>query len=360
MQNKDIIKIGDKTFHNEYFMSYARLDQHYDDPESFQYKWISKFEKRLINCYYNVIFNDKVKFGKWRDDMLRGNENFPEILRKEIKNSLFFIAFLSENYLNSPWCQEELDFFVRSNSNKLYHERIFFVKLQDLHHEKLPDHLSNCNGYDFFVKQNGTSRCIPHRKLEQVLTKQHSEEKEQFESKLEKLIQEIHYKRNELKTEHVPSVNRNIDNNSALNKKYKILVVAAYYDQELGKHVAEMLHKKTKYLTYLFFSENYTQEQFRPLFEFTNLEVVLLLHRGGGNAQQVKFLYDKFNTELFELGDNSSRDLPKFLYFRFKHLENVIHKSSSIIKHSRTKIIKIDDPFVKNCCDEVYEELKKK
>jgi hypothetical protein len=70
----------------------------------------------------------------WMDYKLRGNDPFDEQLRATVTTSAVFVIVLSNAYLNSPWCQKELEIFLEKTHNG--HDRSGCIFL--VHYEPVP------------------------------------------------------------------------------------------------------------------------------------------------------------------------------------------------------------------------------
>jgi TIR domain len=69
--------------------------------------------------------DDKRRVSIWMDPALEGNRPLSEGLNAEIKQSALLLVVMSDFYLNSPWCCNELKWFSDHAGSK---DRIFVVK----------------------------------------------------------------------------------------------------------------------------------------------------------------------------------------------------------------------------------------
>ena len=93
------------------FLSYARLDNEDRNGliERIRDKLEKKIKSRIIKKRYDLkgrevsIFRDK--------DNLEKSGEIADQLAPHVRNSWFLFVFMSEHYLNSSWCDKELDWF---------------------------------------------------------------------------------------------------------------------------------------------------------------------------------------------------------------------------------------------------------
>jgi hypothetical protein len=91
------------------FISYAHADN--GVPEGpFQYGWITAFALNL-NVGPNVL--EKRVF---IDHQLRPGDDFSSGLLAKVERSSLLLILLSQNYIDSAWCGQELDHFIRTHS----------------------------------------------------------------------------------------------------------------------------------------------------------------------------------------------------------------------------------------------------
>src|ERR1044072_7566482 len=90
------------------FISYAHNDNM--APRG-QYGWVDNFHIALYN-YLTERLGKGRRAKIWRDRTeLQGNSLLDEALANNVNNSLIFIPIISENYLASEYCREELRTF---------------------------------------------------------------------------------------------------------------------------------------------------------------------------------------------------------------------------------------------------------
>jgi len=92
-------------FSNDVFISYSHLDdQSVDGPG-----WVGDFHQR-IQIEIQEALGAQVHI--WRDRRLGPSDDFGRDLDRQLRGSAMLLAILSPGYLNSPWCEWELEGFV--------------------------------------------------------------------------------------------------------------------------------------------------------------------------------------------------------------------------------------------------------
>jgi TIR domain len=97
------------------------------------------------------------------DEKLRGNDEVNESLLEKIRESAIMIVVLTQGYLDSTWCLDELRTFTGQSHPRsgLYvgdRSRLFKVMPRDIPLEHHPPPLDNATGYRFFSVDGATTR----------------------------------------------------------------------------------------------------------------------------------------------------------------------------------------------------------
>jgi TIR domain len=92
-------------FSNDVFISYSHLDDHSVDGPG----WVSDFHRRL-QIEVQEALGAPVHI--WRDRRLGPADDFGRDLDRQLRGSAMLLAILSPGYLNSPWCEWELEGFA--------------------------------------------------------------------------------------------------------------------------------------------------------------------------------------------------------------------------------------------------------
>src|SRR5262245_40796086 len=95
-------------FGNDIFISYSHLD---DRSVGGRPGWVSDFHQRL-RIEVEGALGAPVQI--WRDSRMGPAENFTRHLEQQVAGSATLLAILSPGYLNSSWCEWELEGFAGS------------------------------------------------------------------------------------------------------------------------------------------------------------------------------------------------------------------------------------------------------
>ena len=132
------------------FISYAHVDNElelYIEKERF----VSSFKQHLENCLASR-FGRKEYFKIWFDqERLDGNAYLSEEIKKEIEKSDFFIPVLSTGYIESNWCKEELDIYIKTHPKEEY-SNIFPLQLVTFDKNQKPDDIKDIIGFSLTKK----------------------------------------------------------------------------------------------------------------------------------------------------------------------------------------------------------------
>ena len=88
------------------FISYAHVDN--ENISAQGDGWINRFHKELQVTLDRRVGRSKV-LKIWRDNKLDGHQVFDQTISEKIKKSAIFLAFMSNGYLQSEYCQKELN-----------------------------------------------------------------------------------------------------------------------------------------------------------------------------------------------------------------------------------------------------------
>lgn len=134
------------------FISYAHVDNiSSSDKES---GWINRFHKELQTKLDKRIGRPQI-IKIWRDNKLDGSQVFNQTIVEKIKKSAIFLAFMSNGYIESEYCQKELNQFHTHANNKapglivVDRSRIFNLLLTNIPYESFPDEIAGTSGFVF-------------------------------------------------------------------------------------------------------------------------------------------------------------------------------------------------------------------
>lgn len=96
--------------------------------------------------------------GVWFDrSKLKSGHNFNEIIADELEKSDILLAIVSNNFVASDYCQDELNLFVaKLKTQPSGHQCILRVDKQDVANDRLPDYLRDIHTIPFYAKEPGS------------------------------------------------------------------------------------------------------------------------------------------------------------------------------------------------------------
>ncbi len=89
----------------------------------------------------------------WRNvENIHRGERFPAPLREALDRSTLLLVVLSQNWMGSDYCLDELEYFkeCRARRNEPIDERIIIVELNEVDRTVRPAELENQEGYKFY------------------------------------------------------------------------------------------------------------------------------------------------------------------------------------------------------------------
>jgi hypothetical protein len=140
------------SFTTHVFISYA----HADNLEADGPGWVSKFHA-LLEPYLTSRLK-RTPAVIWRDKRLSDNDDFGPVIMKQLPDSAVFVAVLSDNYVESEWCQREARSFCEVAEKGVGlapndKQRIFKVlKLPPERLDPLPEPMRRSIGTRFYVR----------------------------------------------------------------------------------------------------------------------------------------------------------------------------------------------------------------
>jgi len=135
------------------FISYAHVD---NKPTSDDSKgWVTRFHK-CLESYLGHYVGEDARI--WRDDKVRGNDEFGKETMEQLPQSAILLSILSPRYLKSDWCIKEVNTFCRkanqSTGLKIGNKyRVFRVHTMSVGRNALdvfPDISDKSIGYEFY------------------------------------------------------------------------------------------------------------------------------------------------------------------------------------------------------------------
>ncbi len=137
--------------HAAVFISYAHIDN-----ESFRpgEGWVEQFEKHLRG-FLNKRFGRRVDV--WRDPELKRAELFDRVIEKQVRGAGVMILLITEAYLNSRYCRQEIEWFRDEVGAGLVlgdSVRVFPVRLYNIPHTRWPEVCEGTTAFDFFQSRD--------------------------------------------------------------------------------------------------------------------------------------------------------------------------------------------------------------
>ena len=131
------------------FISYAWCDNETLDPGG--KGWISTFVDRLWKLLRRELPREMAKVPIWLDyEQLRGSDNVTDRIRRELEASRLLVPVISRGYLESPWCTQEREIFIKRHGPDS--GRIFPVWMEPI--DDLPPELASLLKYQFWYEDD--------------------------------------------------------------------------------------------------------------------------------------------------------------------------------------------------------------
>ena len=131
------------------FISYAWRDNETIDNSG--KGWVSTFVDRLGKLLIRELPREISRHGIWLDyEQMRGNDNISDKIREKLEASRLLVPIISKSYLNSPWCRQELEIFIKKHGPDS--GRIFPVWMEPV--ENMPKELNDLLKYDFWYEDD--------------------------------------------------------------------------------------------------------------------------------------------------------------------------------------------------------------
>ncbi len=136
------------------FISYAWRD---NEPIDHGGKgWVSTFVNRLRPLLNRKLPREIARHGIWLDyEQMRGNDNISDKIRAKLEVSHLLVPIISNSYLDSPWCKQELQIFIEKHDADS--GRIFPVWMEPV--ENIPNELESLLKYCFWFEDDKKRLC---------------------------------------------------------------------------------------------------------------------------------------------------------------------------------------------------------
>ena len=90
------------------FVSYARSDD--ECPKGAEFGWVTTFKEELRKLLRRKIGGQGADI--WMDHLLTSNDRVTDTLMQTVRESRTIVLFMSRGYLQSQWCQAEINRFL--------------------------------------------------------------------------------------------------------------------------------------------------------------------------------------------------------------------------------------------------------
>ena len=167
---------------NDIFLSYAHVDNVPDRPDEEKKGWVDRFDIRLRVALWKRL-GERATIWRDSDDLKRADKINPAI-SGGVAQSALFLTLISNRYLKSESCGEELGWIEKSCANDrriAADQRVYPVLLYDIPNERRPAICRDRVGFDFHAARgDGPGRPLDPRR-----------ERNQFTDALDALVDEL-------------------------------------------------------------------------------------------------------------------------------------------------------------------------
>jgi TIR domain len=130
------------SYKHHVFISYARVNDALTG-------WVSSFKQTLEGKLREKLPGETALV--YFDVGEIGVGPLKSELHAALSSSAILLIVLSNRWLERPWCQQELAFFIEAAGGpSKAQERIVLARIEDVKHNRLPEVLQDCRLYDFF------------------------------------------------------------------------------------------------------------------------------------------------------------------------------------------------------------------
>jgi hypothetical protein len=130
------------------FVSYA----HADDlcPRRADFGWVTTFTEELRKLLRMKIGAQGADI--WMDHELTSNDRVTATLMQKVRESRTIVLFMSKGYLQSRWCQAEINSFLEANSAYKNKESVFVVALDETNRQDWPLRVQELTPIEMFKR----------------------------------------------------------------------------------------------------------------------------------------------------------------------------------------------------------------
>jgi TIR domain len=150
----------EKKFDAQVFVSYGHIDDDswLDDKKKNGDGFVSRLVKELDFALGQRGFGEAF----WRDrENFKASDRIPEIIIERLAKSNIFLAIVSNNYVQSTYCQDEFRVFTSKLTPEAREQkRIFRVDKHEVANDLLPDDLKDVFSIPFYAKDRETGQVV--------------------------------------------------------------------------------------------------------------------------------------------------------------------------------------------------------
>ena len=178
-------------YQHDVFISYAHVDN--EPLVKSEQGWVASFHRELALLLARKL-GRRDAFALWRDEKVRGNDEFEDTIDAAFRHSAVAIFVLSPGFAASTWCCRELTGFCERLEEEADvrlegRSRVFKVLFAHVPEEEMPPAvqrlLPRTVGYAFFQRDPSTGREVSFRRTEE------QDEDQRYWCKLDDLARDL-------------------------------------------------------------------------------------------------------------------------------------------------------------------------
>jgi hypothetical protein len=132
---------------------------------------LNDWSKDLVEKTRNLVagglgLREAEQVGLWWDYRISGNQPLTDQLRDKAEGSAVLLVLMSEWYLDSSWCRDELKWFLNTVQQKRAGRPVFVVRVRATDHSRWPTVFKDERGhpligYDFVREAENNALGLP-------------------------------------------------------------------------------------------------------------------------------------------------------------------------------------------------------
>ena len=141
------------NFQHDIFISYAPLDNETDDGNT---GWVQVFSRKLELAVKRRTGNENIDL--YYDLLIPGHKDKIEEQKRALQTSALFVLIISESYLRTDNCIQELKLFINECNHDRINQRIHIVNIDNVSRHRWPEELQSFQDIIFY----DTSGTVPY------------------------------------------------------------------------------------------------------------------------------------------------------------------------------------------------------